>query len=570
MNRKGMERNVNQLFGEGAGKAAVTECDVLVVGGSLVGLSMATLLGTHGISALVVEKHQGTAIHPRAGHFHLRTIEAFYSAGLEPVVRAESERQFDPDGGINAVESLAGKEIASYIGNLNEGVERFSPTKRLFMTQQSLEPILRDGAQARGAGLNFATELLSFEQDATGVTARVRHVNSGETATIRAKYMIAADGNRSPIREALGIAMHGHGLLSNSITIYFRADCGPWLANRNLGVIYVLNPDLRGFFRLVRDGSSGFLVVNTVGDVSKPEATNVAEGITVERCVEIVRSAIGVPDLPIEIEDIATWEAVADVAERYRAGRVFLMGDAAHVVPPTGGFGGNTGVQDAHNMAWKLAMVLKGKAGPALLDTYDQERRPVGELTIEQAYTRYVRRIAPELGMDDIQPLVDELSMEIGYRYQSPAIIAGEDALNSVWENPATARGRPGSRAPHVPLVRDGKTISTLDLCARNFALLAGPEGGAWCEAARQAAARLGVTLEAAQLDRSGPVADPQGAFAEAFGIGPAGAALLRPDGFVAWRAKDAAGASGEAVTQLLATALCRDAVAAVSEPAAA
>jgi len=561
---------VNQLLSEENGGANVTDCDVLVVGGSLVGLSMATLLGVHGVSAVVVEKHQGTAIHPRAGHFHLRTIEAFYSAGLEPDVRAESERQFDPDGGINAVETLAGREIASYIGNLNEGVERFSPTKRLFMTQQSLEPILRNGAQDRGAQLHFATELLSFEQDATGVTARVRNVNTGKTATIRAKYMIAADGNRSPIREALGIAMHGHGLLSNSITIYFRADCGPWVANRNLGVIYVLNPDVRGFFRFVRDGSSGFLVVNTVGDVSKPEATNVAEGITVERCVEIVRSAIGVPDLPIEIEDIATWEAVADIADRYREGRVFLMGDAAHVVPPTGGFGGNTGVQDAHNMAWKLAMVLKGEAGPALLDTYEQERHPVGALTIEQAYTRYVRRIAPELGMDDIQPLVDELSMEIGYRYQSPAIVPGDDALDSVWENPATARGRPGSRAPHVPLVRDGKTISTLDLCARHFALLAGPKGHAWCEATRQAAAQLGITMEIARLDREGPVADPQGAFPDAFDIGPSGAALLRPDGFVAWRAKDDGGASSDAMMHLLRTALCRAATPAVPEPAAA
>ena len=553
---------MNQVFGSSAGTADVTECDVLVVGGSLVGLSMATFLGAQGINALVVEKHQGTAIHPRAGHFHLRTIEAFLSAGLEPAIRAESERQFDPDGGINAVESLAGREIASYIGNLNEGVAEYSPTKRLFMTQQSLEPLLRGGAEGLGAQLNYATELVSFDQDATGVNAVVRNLNSGETARIRARYLIAADGNRSPIREKLGIAMNGHGLLSNSITIYFRAACGPWLANRNLGVIYVLNPDLRGFFRMVRDGSSGFLVVNTVGDVSKPEATNVAEGITVERCVEIVRSAIGVPDLPIEIEDIAPWEAVADVADSYRDGNIFLVGDAAHVVPPTGGFGGNTGVQDAHNLAWKLAMVLKGKAGESLLDTYEVERRPVGALTIEQAYTRYVLRIAPELGMEGVQPLVDELSMEIGYRYNSSAILTGDDHLDAVHEHPATAKGRPGSRAPHVPLVRDGQPLSTLDLCARDFALVAGPEGGAWCDAARDAAERLGVALEVALLDRSGAVADPQGKFAAAFDVGPSGAALLRPDGFVAWRAKDASGAGAQAMANVLTVAMCLDPVA--------
>ena len=550
---------MNQLFGSSADAAGVTECDVLIVGGSLVGLSLASFLGAQGVNALVVEKHQGTAIHPRAGHFHLRTIEAFMSAGFEPTVRAESERQFDPDGGINAVESLAGREIASYIGNLNEGVEAFSPTKRFFMTQQSLEPILRDGAERLGAQLNFATELTSFDQDATGVNAEVRNLNSGETRRIRARYLIAADGNRSPIREKLGIAMNGHGLLSKSITIYFRADCGPWLANRNLGVIYVLNPDLRGFFRLVRDGSSGFLVVNTVGDVSKPEATNVAEGITVERCVEIVRSAIGVPDLPIHIEDIAPWEAVADVADSYRSGNIFLIGDAAHVVPPTGGFGGNTGVQDAHNLAWKLAMVLKGKAGESLLDTYEAERRPVGALTIEQAYTRYVLRIQPELGMEGVQPLVDELSMEIGYRYNSSAILAGDDALDAVYENPHTAKGRPGSRAPHIPLVRDGKPLSTLDLCAKHFALVAGPEGDAWCDAARSAAEALGVPLVVARLDRDGAVADPQGKFADAFDVGPSGAALLRPDGFVAWRSKDAAVANVHVMTHILTTAMCID-----------
>ncbi|MGE5723030.1 MAG: FAD-dependent monooxygenase [Sphingomonadales bacterium] len=555
-----------QLFGNSTDAAGVTECDVLIVGGSLVGLSMATFLGWHGVDTLVVEKHQGTAIHPRAGHFHLRTIEAFRSVGLEARVMAESERQFDPDGGINAVETLAGREIASYIGNLNEGVAAFSPTKRLFMTQQSLEPLLRDRAEELGARLNYATELVSFEQDEQGVTAVVRHVESGKTACIRARYMIAADGNRSPIREQLGIAMRGHGLLSHSITIYFRADCSPWLANRNLGVIYVLNQHVRGFFRMVREGTSGFLVVNTVGDVSKPEATRVAEGITIERCVEIVRQAIGVPDLAVEIEDIAPWLAVADVADHYRSGNVFLIGDAAHVVPPTGGFGGNTGVQDAHNLAWKLASVLKGEAGPAILDTYEQERRPVGALTIEQAYTRYVLRIAPELGTDGIQPLVDELSMEIGYRYRSPAILTGEDDVDAIWENPRTARGRPGSRAPHINLLCNGDTISTLDLCTTTPVLLAGPDGGAWCKAAVQAAERLGVDLEVLSLADGELVSDPKGEFADAFDVGSTGAVLLRPDGFVAWRARDDRTASRDVMMEVLAAALCVESDAAPAE----
>ena len=229
------------------------ETDVLIVGGSLVGLSAATFLAWHGVPTLSVERHDGTAIHPRAGHFHLRTLEVLRSVGLEARVRAASEEQFDPDGGINAVESLAGKEIATYIANLNEGVAAISPSTRLFMTQQSLEPLIRTRAEELGAKLRYATELVSFEQDSSGVTGHIRNVGTGETDTVRAKYMIAADGNRSPIRERLGIRTRGPGHLADCVTIYFHADCGAALRGRNLGVIYVFNSDLRGFFRLGED-----------------------------------------------------------------------------------------------------------------------------------------------------------------------------------------------------------------------------------------------------------------------------------------------------------------------------
>lgn len=533
------------------------EADVLVVGGSLVGLSVAALLGRHDVRCTVVERHRGTAIHPRAGHFHLRTLEAFRSAGLEPAVRATSEEQFDPDGGINAVESLAGKEIATYIANLNEGVSQFSPSRRLFVTQQSLEPLLRERAAELGAELHYATELVSFDQDEQGVTAVIRSVDTGQEVRVRARYLIAADGNRSTIRDRLGIPMVGHGQLSHSVTIYFRADCAQILRGRNLGVIYVKNPELRGFFRMVRSGQAGFLVVNTVGDVSQPEAHNVADSITTERAEELVRSAIGVPHMPIQIEDIARWRAVADVADRYANGRVFLIGDAAHVVPPTGGFGGNTGVQDAHNLAWKLALVLKGVAGPGLLATYDAERRPIGGLTIEQAYTRYVLRIWPERGTEGMQPLVDDLSMEIGYLYRSHAIAVEPGDDGALYENPRRANGRPGSRAPHMMLERSGKPVSVLDLAERNLVLLAGPAGDAWCELAHDAARDFGVALDVHRLDRTGAVADPAGCFVERYGITPSGAVLLRPDGFIAWRAVSAESASRQAIEAALSMVLC-------------
>jgi hypothetical protein len=384
---------------------------------------------------------------------------------------------------------------------------------------------------------------------------------------VRAKYVVAADGNRSPVRDRLGIGIGGYGLLSHSITIYFRAlaDLGPLLKGRNQGVHYVTNPLMRGFFRLDRSGNAGFLVVNLVGDTSRPEViaafpsapwANVAEGITEQRALELLRAAIGVPDIPVVIENIATWRAEANCADRFTDGRVFLAGDAAHVVPPNGGYGGNTGVQDAHNLAWKLALTLAGVAGPGLLDTYDAERRPVGELTVEQAFTRYVTRVAPYLGTENTQPIVDDFSMEIGYRYNSPAIVL-EPGSPPLHEHPRESAGRPGARAPHVFLERDGGRLSTLDLFGRDFVLLAGPEGEAWRAAASAAAKELGVALDVYLVGDNG-LTDAGGSFPGAFGISPSGAVLVRPDGFVGWRAVTAADAPEDDLRQALQALLCR------------
>jgi 2-polyprenyl-6-methoxyphenol hydroxylase-like FAD-dependent oxidoreductase len=508
--------------------AGSREVPVLVVGGSLVGLSTALLLRWHGIGVLAVERHAGTAIHPRAGHFHLRTLEILRAVGLEEQVRNRAAEQYDPSGGINNVESLAGTEISHFIQNLNEGVEQFSPTVRCFIDQDALEPILRRRALELGAEIHYRTELVSFEQDADGVTATIRDLESGRESTVRAQVLVAADGNRSPVRNRLGIEMRGHGHLSNSITIYFRADCGPLVEGRNQGVTYVTNPVLRGFFRLNRSAGSGFLVVNLIGDIARPEIVarypdapwaNVAEVVTPERAEALLRAAIGVPDLPVEVVDVATWRAVADSAERYGDGRVFLAGDAAHVVPPNGGYGGNTGIGDAWNLAWKLAAVLKGEAGAALLDTYDAERRPIGDLIVEQAYTRYVTRVAPYLGTDGIQPIVDDFSMELGDRVHSSAVIDDPGDDGSVHEHPSEAGGRPGSRGPHVWLERDGKRISTLDLFGRGWVLLAADED--W-------RAPAGVERHVV----------PAGV-ADAYGLGVAGGSLIRPDGIVAWRAPE-------------------------------
>src|SRR6478609_10078419 len=170
------------------------ETDLLIVGGSLVGLSAACFLGAQGVKPLVVEKHAGTSIHPRAGYFHVGTMEAYRRIGREPAILEASHEQFGPDGGINLVESLAGRELALFVPSINAGLEPYSPCKRFFITQQSLEPLLHHRAAELGADLHYRSELVDFTQDETGVTAHVRDLDSGATHTIRAKYMIAADG----------------------------------------------------------------------------------------------------------------------------------------------------------------------------------------------------------------------------------------------------------------------------------------------------------------------------------------------------------------------------------------
>ena len=505
------------------------------------GMSTALLLAHHGVSALMVEHHRGTAIHPRAALIHQRTMEIFRTVGVEQIVLQKSDEQFDQDGAVMSVETLAGKEIAYFIPNLNQGVRDVSPTVRVFITQRLLEPLLKSRAQELGAQLRFSTEMISFQQDTGGVTAVIRDRDSGQTSTVRAKYMVAADGSHSRVRKSLGIGMRGRGIFSNSATIYFRADVAPLLRGRNLSIIMVVNPTLRGFFRIEKPYQSGFLAVNTLGDLEHPD-TDVTKDLTEERSRDLVYAALGSKDVNVTIEDVMPWQSVADVAERFQDGRIFLAGDAAHVMPPYGGFGGNTGIADAHNLAWKLALVVQGKAGPEVLSSYEPERQPVAAFTVEQAYTRYVTRSAQYLGTSGMQKAENDLNIELGYCYRSAAVVSEGDG--PAHENPRESKGRPGTRAPHLFLPAAGGTISTLDLFGRNFVLLAGPEGQAWCECAQQLKAELDIH----RMDA--------GAFPDAYGITPSGAVLVRPDGFVAWRAKSSEGASSAVLRRHLSAIL--------------
>ena len=321
-------------------------------------------------------------------------------------------------------------------------------------------------------------EVVGVEQDDEGVTVTARDVDSGAEVTQRAHYLVAADGAHSVVRDTLGIPFEGRGTFSNSITIYFTADLWPQMGGKPLSVIYINNPAFGGFFRLSKDCQTGFLVVNTVGDPSVAPTSDAAADTSEARLVELVRIGTGVPDLDVRIDGVARWRASTDVAGRYQDGRVFLAGDAAHVMPPNGGFGGNTGIADAYDVAWKLALAVKGVAGPGLLATYEQERRPVGRLTVEQAYARYVTRTATYLGATDHQPVLPDLEVELGYVYRSPAVSGDDGSDPTVGHlDPRTARGRPGTRAPHLWIDDGGAPMSTLDLMGRHFVLLTGSAG---------------------------------------------------------------------------------------------
>jgi putative polyketide hydroxylase len=242
----------------------------------------------------------------------------------------------------------------------------------------------------------------------------------------------------------------------------------------------------------------------------------------------------------------------AQVARQYRVGRTFLVGDAAHIVPPTGGLGANTGIQDAHNLAWKLAAVVKGEAGSALLDTYHDERRPVGLLTMEQALARWGSRVGEGVDEETV-PLMDYAAITIGYRYQSAAVLGAPEDLRPAL--PITElTGQPGTRAPHIWLTRHGQRLSTIDLFGRDYVLLTGPDGSAWVDAARSV---TDTGVGAYRISDDGDVADSEGRWTEAYGVTDGGAVLVRPDGFVAWRrtdvSDDAARELSTALSELLA-----------------
>lgn len=500
--------------------------EVLVAGAGLAGLTTAMFLGRQGVSTIVVERHPGTSPHPRASGQSPRTMELYRWAGIDGEVLGVSKRA-SQGLRITIASSLRGQVFHQILEDMSEiDLSVAAGTPWGMAGQDVVEPILLARAEKSGVQVRFGTTLASFEPDADGVTARLEPVE-GEPYLVRARYLVAADGGRSRIREQLGIPVDGIGTIGHSIGVVFDADLGDRMTPDVTDLYYLQHP--RFTAALVNTDVPGRYVFGTD---YHPERGESVEDFTPERLTELIRTATDLPGLDPEIRWVGAWEMAARIARHFRAGRVFLAGDAAKVTPPTGGMGGNTAVGDGHALAWQLAAVLRGEAGPGLLDSYEAERRPIAELVVNASLHNAKQRVAPDLDLAEVDEPVDQVEIALGFRYRSDAVLIEDDDPRPT-EDPNAPSGRAGFRAPHVPIVVDGVPRSTVDLIGDGWVLLA--NGPGWADAAREVSAETGVPI--ACFEAGADFGDPQAQFAARYGLEPGGMSLVRPDGIVAWRA---------------------------------
>lgn len=540
---------------------------VLIVGGGPVGLSSSLLLSYYGIRSLLVEQHPGTTIYPKARLINARTMEIFRQLGLEQTIRAIA---IPHTHDLIVTTSLANREIVTIPAETvnPEPVKEWSPTWGCTITQEVLEPeLLAQARQSKLAQFQFSTQLASFTQNDEGVQATLIHRPSGRVRQVCARYIIGADGSHSTVREALGIPMVGEPVLKYYVNILFRADLSTWMHDREINIASITNPQAPGL--LLYNGADRW----RFSTFYYPEKGQRPEDFTPEHCRQLICMAVGVPELTVELDDIKPWSDAALVAEHFSDRRVFLAGDSTHIMSPMGGFGMNVGIQDAHNLAWKLAAVLVDYGKPALLETYETERKPVSRAIVEQMARNSQTMQKVVLGSGNSAPastpaqptpgrpeLGREHGLVFGATYDSTAIVTDgtspvllPDPVHNYIPN-----SRPGSRAPHVWLERDGERVSTLDLFGGEFTLLAGAQGQSWCDAARAVSRALYIPIRSFKVGAGGELADPSGAWAELYGVEEDGAVLVRPDGYVAWRCATANKEPTEELEMALRTMLSR------------
>lgn len=488
---------------------------VLVIGGGLAGSSAAMFLASQGVPTVLVERHPASSEHPRAIGYTPRTMELYRSVGL-------SDRIPPTPKGVGVrrvrVDSLAGQWHEEQFWSPVEHTapkREYSPCGGAGLAQDRLEPLLRERASELGADLRMSTRLCGYEQDEQGVSAELSGPD-GARYRIRADYLIAADGHDSPIREELGIARTGRGWLRTSNSVLFRAELERYLESGFCQFV-IDQPEFDGFLTTYGDGRWVFFH-------EYPNADPVA----------LVRRAVGEAGLPVEVITTGQFEISALVAERYRQGRVFLVGDAAHMLPPNrGGYSANTGIEDTHNLAWKLAAVRSGQSGPALLDTYEAERRPVAMRCHEQLFARMDGH-DPHGGVPDT-PIIEDEAIYFGQLYRSSAVLGAGPELPPA-QLPDQWQGQPGTRAPHYWLP-DGR--SSLDLLGDGWVLFAARADWTSVDSV------LGIPLESYVVDAE---------CAALYGIADGGATLIRPDGYIAWRSPVACDDPVRVLTEAFAT----------------
>ncbi|WP_243063392.1 FAD-dependent monooxygenase [Humibacter sp. RRB41] len=483
------------------GATEVEHVAVLVVGGGYAGTAMVMFLAQNGIRALMVDRHDQPGVQGRARGVNQRTMELYRAAGMSREVEKLSA-PFAGDAGVARCASLSEPWEWLFDPEPDPRLEAISPARFVMADQNTVEPVLTDQAREWGARIERGVAVEQVTVNDTGAEATLRNLANGTTRRVRCDYLIAADGYASGIRESLGIGRDGPQEAQDWVSIIFDADLDDLVERRALFWI-VLNQQL------------GFASLTTTADPNRwslgltfDPTTTPLSSFDTDKCVDLIRTAVGDRDRPVRVVDVTPWQQAVGVAAAYRHQSAFLVGDAAHVWPPAGAMGANSGIQDAHNLAWKLAAVLDGRADPVLLDSYEAERRPVAQALADLTVRRQAARFSG--GPDDD---VDDIVCTFGQRYHSGAVLGATgtfpfaDAVADVAE--------PGARMPHTWIDTAHKT-SLLDLTGTEFVLAVADHADEW---------RQELDAEGVRVQQVDPDALPKGA----------GAALIRPDGYVAW-----------------------------------
>lgn len=515
---------------------------VLIVGAGPVGLSLALALARQNVRSLVIERSPGRTEHPRARGVSMRTMELFRQWGdINYLLKYEF-----PKEAIRFIwsESLQGKEITR-IEIKDMKFYPYGPITASFVTQDCVEDYLLHTLRShKEAEIHYSKEFISFQEEEGGLLVKLLDKQNNQEEFIHANYLIGADGARSAVRKQLGIEMAGPDNLGRFCNVYCEFDISKWTSHRPSIGYFFIDPKLLNRSLFTAYGKNRWIVG------MRFTAENTKQDFTDEYCLNEIRRVLDMPDLPIKIISKSFWTMAAQIAKQYRSGKVFLTGDAAHRLPPTGGLGMNTGVQDAHNLAWKLALVLNHHIPEGLLDTYYEERAPVAKRNIEWSTENAKRfiEIAKAIHAGDSEKLTMKLEeqqknlnyvgLDLGYIYHSKAIVSENDQTLSVSPAEYIPTTLPGSRAPYVKLIKNGKAISTLDLFETDYVLLVGLSGFAWQQAVIELGKTLPVPLQCYRVANDGDLVDPENKWHESYEISPSGAVLVRPDGFIAWRSQ--------------------------------